>query len=77
MSNDLSKVTVSVSPPESTTGDKESADNVTKANVPREWRHNVSFPNKFIIGDLCDKMHTRTSLKNKHRSISSLKQNQN
>jgi len=57
------KVTLVPNTEESTTTEVKSTTPTEKANIPREWRHNASYPENFILGKPDNKIQTRSSIR--------------
>ncbi|KAH0657870.1 hypothetical protein KY289_026618 [Solanum tuberosum] len=62
---EISKVTLELNTDESAITEVESTTPADKANIPREYRHNASYPENFILGKPNEKIQIRSSLKNK------------
>ncbi|KAH0650271.1 hypothetical protein KY284_030183 [Solanum tuberosum] len=59
----ISKVITETNTEELATAEMESTTPVDKTHIPREWRHNASYPKNFIMGKPDDKIQTRSSLR--------------
>ena len=63
LAKDITKVSTENLIEEPSTAEAESTTPADKVNIPREWRHIVSYPENFIMKKPDDKYQTRSSLK--------------
>ncbi|KAH0665666.1 hypothetical protein KY285_026872 [Solanum tuberosum] len=60
---DIPNITLEPNTDESAATEIESTTPADKTNIPKEWRHNASYPENFILGKPDDKIQTRSSLR--------------
>ncbi|KAH0755142.1 hypothetical protein KY290_025412 [Solanum tuberosum] len=70
---DIPNITLVPNTDESAAMEMESTTPADKTNIPREWRHNASYPENFILGKPDDKIQTKSSLR-KQASVALISQ---